>query len=125
VYVDPNVPAGSTWILRNIAGRRFGEDLNFAEVTVVSNLPYRNSSGRRVVVALKRGETMTVSLKCLYEKPPALDLDEPGPEQEPDSQMTDAPSSPEAAHSSINPSERSSLGPHSSVDPADYSSDSD
>jgi hypothetical protein len=37
VYVDPNEPAaaGSTWILRNIAGRWFGEDLNNAEVTVV------------------------------------------------------------------------------------------
>jgi hypothetical protein len=100
--------------------------------------------------------------------PPALDLDEPGPESEPlesgdpgmerhcetsradmhmavdsdsqlanleqgepeqelDSQMTDAPSSPEPAHSPINPSEWSSLlvGPHSSVDPADYSSESD
>ena len=124
--------------------------------------------GRRAVVpvALKSGETMSVSLKCLHEMPPALDPDEPGPESEPlasgdpgmerhceasradmhmavdsdsqlanleqgepeqelDSQMTDAPSSPEPAHSPINPSERSSPGPHSSVDPADYSSDSD
>jgi hypothetical protein len=144
------VPAGSKWILRNISWW-CGQDLNNAEVTVVSIQP---ASGRRAVVALKSGETMSVSLKCLHEMPPALDLDEPGPESEPlasgdpgmerhceasradmhmafdsdsqlanleqgepeqelDSQMTDAPYSPEPAHSSINPSERSSLGPHS------------
>ncbi len=71
------MPAGSKWILRNISWW-CGQDLNNAEVTVVSIQP-----GRRDVVALKSGETMSVSLKCLHEMPPALDLDEPGPESEP------------------------------------------
>ena len=75
VYV-PVVP-GSKWILRNIAPWR-GHDYNDAEVTVVSILP-----ARRALVALKSGDTMSVSLKCLHEMPPALDPDEPGPESEP------------------------------------------
>ena len=73
----PQMAAGSKWILRNI-GLRQGIDYNNAEVTVVSILPSRGA-----VVALKSGETMSVSLQCLHEMPPALDPDEPGPESEP------------------------------------------